>query len=138
MSETDNREHAEYGLIVSFEDQSASFVNGFECGKLAACMTTNADAEELEGRQISVHTANRVTIDRMCAAYGWSAEWQDTEYPEWSYLTLTRAPKPTERPNPHGLRIVSSMPNFDAALKDGEARRRHDYLEWEGKPSATP
>jgi hypothetical protein len=127
-------ENAQYGLIVSFEDQSASFVNGFECGKLAACMTTNADAEELEGRQISVHTANRVTIDRMCAAYGWSAEWQDTEYSEWSYLTLTRATKPTERPNPHGLRIVPYSPPPDIAER--EAKRRHDYWEWEGAPGA--
>lgn len=98
---------AEYGLIVSFEDQSASYVHGFEAGGLSARMRDEVSSEDLEGFQITVHAANRVTIERMCAAYGWNAKFDGTDFPEWLYLTLTRAPKPTELPNPHGLRLVT-------------------------------
>ena|SRR3569832_2052508 len=99
-------ESAEFGLVVSFEEQSESYVHGFEAGGLSVRMKGDAPADDIEDVKITVHTANRVTIERMCTAYGWSATFEPTEYPEWTYLTLTRAPKPTERPNPHGLRIV--------------------------------
>jgi hypothetical protein len=110
VSETNNTENVQYGLVVSFADQSASFVNGFECGKLAVHMTQPELQAIIEGERLTVHTENRVTIERLCAAYGWSAEWQATDYSEWSYVTLSRSVKPTERPNPHGLRIVASTP----------------------------
>ena len=123
-----------YGLVVSFEDQSPSYVHGFEAGTLKVRMCGDAPADDIDGEKITVHTANRVTIDRMCAAYGWQALWEGTEFPEWSYLTLTRSPKPTERPNPYGLRVVPSSPSsdFDSARARGEAKRRFDTLEWEG------
>lgn len=96
-------EDANYGLIVSFEDQSASFVNGFEAGELWQRMRNGAEAEI----EATVHTANRETITRMGIAEGWAVEFSATEYEEWITLRMTKQMAPP-RVNPHGLRIVGN------------------------------
>ncbi len=97
-----------YGLIVAFEDQSPSYVHGYELGKLSAFMEGLAPPEQIDGHETTVHAVNRVTLDRMCAAFGWSASWRvDPAFPDWAFVTLTKTEKPTAKPNPYGLRLVS-------------------------------
>lgn len=99
---TEAPEQANYGLIVSFEDQSDSYVHGWEAGGLWQRMRSGIEAEI----EATVHTANRETISRMCVAEGWSVEFTATEYPEWLQMAMTKDRKAPERPNPHGLRVV--------------------------------
>lgn len=96
-------ENAEYGLIVSFEDQSPSYVNGFEAGGIWERLRSGNEAEI----EVTIHTANRETVSRMCVAEGWSVEFKGTEYEEWTEAKLSKTGKAPERPNPHGLRLVS-------------------------------
>lgn len=88
-------------LIVSFPDQSPSFVNGFEAGKLWERMRSGAEAEI----EAVTHTENREVIDRMALAEGWEVERKSSEVNGWDYITLTKGKKP-DRLNPHGLRVV--------------------------------
>lgn len=94
---------AEYGLLVSFEDQSASFVHGFEAGQLWQRMRDGTEAEI----SATIHTANRETVTRMALAEGWVATFTETEVAEWLTLEVAKTKKAPERPNPHGLRVVN-------------------------------
>ena len=95
-------ENAEYGLVVSFDDQSASYVNGFEAGQIHQRMSSGTEAEF----DMTVHSANKETLERMAVAYGWSVSFKPTEYQEWSEAAFAKVRKAPDRPNPNGLRVV--------------------------------
>jgi hypothetical protein len=101
MDEEDT--NVSYGLVVSFEDQSASYVHGWEAGGIWQRMRSGAEAEI----EATVHTANRETLSRMAVAEGWSIEFKPTEFDEWTQLAMSKTAKAPERPNPHGLRVVA-------------------------------
>lgn len=103
MSDEAETTETKYGLLVSFEDQSPSYVHGFEAGMLWHRMEAGAEAEI----ELMVHSANRETINRMAIAKGWTATFAATEYDEWLNLELVKAKKAPELPNPHGLRVVA-------------------------------
>ena len=88
MSETDE---TTYGLVVSFPDESASFVHGYEAGSIGYRMEHTAEQviEEM------VHTENEEVFRRMCASFGWSAEFSPTEPPmdEYRIVELRRLPR---------------------------------------------
>ena len=88
MSETDE---TTYGLVVSFPDERASFVRGYEAGLIGYRMEHTAEQviEEL------VHTANEEVLRAMCAAFVWSAEFRPTEPPmdEYRIVELRRLPQ---------------------------------------------
>lgn len=96
-----------YGLVVSFaglyptDAEEHAFVHGVEFGRLWHRMRSGAEAEIEE----TVHTANRAVIERTCASQGWEVEFKDTGEPSWLFATLRKVR--AEKPNPHGLRVVS-------------------------------
>lgn len=100
---TDDEKHAEYGLVVSFEDQSASYVNGWEAGGIWQRMRSGTEAEI----DTTVHAANRETLNRMAIAEGWSVEFVSTEYEEWLTMKMEKRATAPSRNNPHGLRVVT-------------------------------
>ena len=91
-----------YGLIVSFPDESASFVNGFEAGALWNRLTGGAEAEI----SLTTHTENREVIARMADAQGWDVEVTTSQVQGWDFTKLEKTKPARERPNPHGLRLV--------------------------------
>lgn len=93
-------EDVQYGLVVSFEDQSASYVHGFEAGLLKQRMQTETSFEA------TVHEENRETIRRMAVAYGWEAKFTPTDVPGWIIVELDKGLLQPTRRNPHGLRVV--------------------------------
>jgi len=100
---SENDEKSEYGLLVSFEDQSASYVHGYEAGGIWQRMRSGTEAEI----EIMVHSVNRETLRRMAVADGWSVEFTPTEFDEWVSMKMEKQAKPIDHPNPHGLRVVN-------------------------------
>ena len=94
-------DQATYGLIVAFPDGSASFVNGFEAGKLWQLMTSGAVAEI----DLVIHTDNVEVVTRMALAEGWHLVTKPTDYEEWTSIEMAKVKTPTT-PNPHGFRVV--------------------------------
>lgn len=78
----------EHRLLVSFPDQSKSFVHGFEAGQIWQRLR---DGEPLIENQL-IHRANVEVIDRMALENGCSAEWKHIDgYDEtYSYVTIRR------------------------------------------------
>lgn len=93
-----------FGLIVSFPDQSASFVHGFEAGGLWERMASGMMAEI----EATTHIENREIIARMADSRGWDVEVTASDVTGWDYTKLTKRRAPRERPNPHGLKAVRS------------------------------
>ena len=95
MSDTDT---ADYRLIVSFPDQSASFVHGYEAGQIGYRMQFTAEQSIEE----TVHSANAEVLTMMGIAYGWEMNFEDTEPPVegWSIVKMSRLPVR------HGLVVV--------------------------------
>jgi hypothetical protein len=91
-----------YSLIVSFPDQSASFVHGFEAGKLDTAMACGVWADI----EVTTHTENHEVIRRLAIAQGWEVEFKPSDVDGWEYATLKKTKKAPEKPNPHGLRVV--------------------------------
>lgn len=85
MSDEPN-DNVEYGLVVSFEDQSASYVHGFEAGLLKARMDSGAEASI----EATIHEENRETVRRMAVAYGWEAEFKPTSVEGWIVVELDK------------------------------------------------
>jgi len=90
----------EYGLLVSFEDQSPEYVHGFEAGQIWEEMARCKDINK------TVHTANKVTLERMAIAAGYVVEFEKTEFKEWVFMKGHKAKARPEGGNPNGLRIV--------------------------------
>lgn len=105
-ADNDTPDDTAFGLIVSFPDQSASFVHGFEMGQLWQRMEHGAEAEITA----TVHDENREVIVRSADALGWSAEIRTSSVFGWAEATLVKRRPSRLRPNPHGLRIVGGTP----------------------------
>lgn len=91
-------------LLVAFPDESPSFVHGFEAGRIWQRMKVNDEAEIWA----TTHPENREVIRRMADAEGWSVEVTPTDVEGWDRTLLTKRSAPRERPNPHGLRVVTT------------------------------
>jgi hypothetical protein len=89
-------------LVVSFPDQSASFVHGFEAGAAWEKMK-RGDVAELE---LTTHAENREVIRRMADNLGWSVEIKESGTEGWDFTRLTKTGTSRERTNPHGLHVV--------------------------------
>lgn len=89
-------------LLVSFEDQSPSFVHGFEAGTIWEKLRHS----KVYSIEMTVHDENVETIRRMAVAEGWDAEFTPSEVEGWTYLRLERSTKNTDLPNPNGLSVV--------------------------------
>ena len=99
---TDGDQETGYGLVVSFPDQSAPFVHGFEAGELWQQMRHGGMAEI----EKVTHVENREVIQRMAIAEGWSVEIIGTTTPGWDLTKLTKSSPAPKRSNPRGLRAV--------------------------------
>ena len=84
-------EQSDYRLLVSFTDQSASFVNGYEAGAIGYRMEHTAEQMIEE----TVHTATQEVLRSMCAGFGWEVEFQPTTptMDEWCIAHLRRLPQ---------------------------------------------
>jgi len=98
---SDDAQEAVYGLVVSFPDQSASFTNGFEAGRLEQRMSAGETPIESV-----VHTENEEVLRRLAEWQGYSVEWRASEVEGWSYIELRKVRPVGVRSNPHGLRII--------------------------------
>jgi hypothetical protein len=69
-----------YELLVKFPDQSPSFVHGYEAGQISEKL------RDLRAMAVAtvVHTANREVLASIAEMRGWSVDFEDTEYEEWS------------------------------------------------------
>lgn len=102
MADEDDKS-ATYGLVVAFPDPSPSFVHGFEAGGLWEKLKNGETAEI----QATTHVENREVIARMADAEGWEIEVKPTEVEGWDFTKLEKKRPAREKPNPHGLRVVS-------------------------------
>lgn len=91
---------ATYGLIVAFPDGSASFVNGFEAGRVNQLMIDFAPEIEL-----TAHSENEEVFQRMAIAFGYDFSAEKTEYEEWIVAKFKKTSVQNKN-NPFGLRIV--------------------------------
>jgi len=81
-------DQSDYRLIVSFPDESSSFVNGYEAGAIGYRMEHTAEQVIEE----TVHTANEAVLNAMGAGFGWSVAFRPTEpeMDEWRIVELRR------------------------------------------------
>ncbi|WP_243368907.1 hypothetical protein [Microvirga solisilvae] len=98
MSEKMDAETVEYGLIVSFPDQSPGFTHGFEAGMLWLRMSESTEREI----EITTHADNREVIQRMAASLGWSSAINPSGVEGWDYTQLVKV---ESKPRPE-LRLV--------------------------------
>lgn len=78
-----------YQLLVSFDDQSHSFVHGFEAGMIwerMLKMQNNADGII----EACIHEANVPLVQRMAIQQGWAAFFNATEIEGWFDAHLAR------------------------------------------------
>lgn len=79
-------------MIVSFADQSTSFVLGYEAGLIAQrMMSCEAVIDYGMDEGFPIHTDNLEIIRRLCAAYSYTLETQATCYSEWVKARMTHA-----------------------------------------------
>ena len=93
----------EWGLLVSFTDESQSFVAGFEAGGVWSRMRSGNEAEI----ELSTHTENREVLQRMACAEGWDIVIEPTAIDGWDTTQLTK--RHGRQNNPRGLRIVGDI-----------------------------
>lgn len=97
-----------WGLLVSFPDQSQSFTHGFEAGLLWQRLRSGHEAEI---ENLTVHAENEEVMRRMALAEGWSCEFEPCKdeagkvYETYRVATLRKTEKAPVRPNPHGFRV---------------------------------
>jgi hypothetical protein len=78
---------AEFGLLVSFPDQSHSFTHGFEAGTIWQKLTDG----EILIEELMVHRVNCEMIDRMGLHFECSVEWKSVEwFDEWALVTIKK------------------------------------------------
>ncbi len=87
---------SEMSLFFAFEDQSASYVHGFEAGQVSARIQNGEQEIDLGYENgFPAHTANIETFKRMAQAYGYKLETKATDYEEWTAARFTvGTPKP--------------------------------------------
>jgi hypothetical protein len=79
-----NEAHAtDYALIVSFPDQSETFVLGFEAGMIWERL--QAGETEID---VNVHTLNIEVLNRMCLAAKVTPKFQRTNVDGWTNLSI--------------------------------------------------
>lgn len=105
-----SEEHAEYGLAVSFPDQSANFVHGFEAGQMDQRMISGETPIE----DACVHVENEEVLRRLAEYRGYAVELRASGTEGWSYISLRKVRPQGMSRNPHGLRVVSP----DKAVRD--------------------
>lgn len=76
----------EMGLLVSFPDQSETFVLGFEAGQIWAQL----EAGRLD--EVTMHTKNQEIVLRMAIHHGLAAGIVPTVDKEWSVAFFSRNP----------------------------------------------
>ena len=111
-------ESTEYGLIVSFPDQSESFTLGFEAGMIWQRIQ-NGETHIAA----TVHTANAEVLKRMADAAGLIASAKDTEIQGWSEFEASPKPK------------VPALTLIDGGLKVADRKPLLPELE---RPAPTP
>jgi len=84
-------EDTDFRPLVPFEDQSDSYVHGFEAGMIWQRMQ---QAEEVIETDIPLHRANLRTFEKMASAAGYDFERSllKGEMKEWVEITFTRRP----------------------------------------------
>lgn len=75
----------DHSLLVSFPDQSHSFVHGYEAGMIWEMMQRG---DPLINR--TVHAANVRVLQRMAEASGYTAEFGETEFIEYQFAKFRR------------------------------------------------
>lgn len=73
-------EREEFGLLMAFDDQSKSFVHGYECGQIWEIMSRKEPIERM------VHTANVGQIKQMAEVLMYRVEVGQSEDPTYSRL----------------------------------------------------
>jgi hypothetical protein len=97
-------EKVEYQLLISFPDQSPSFVHGAEFGGIY-----QRAKEGYLFTQETVHAANREVLIRMCKSLGQTCEFEPAVdesgnvYDEWLYFTTHFS---TDKPKESHLSLV--------------------------------
>lgn len=84
-------EDAEFRPLVPFDDQSDSFVHGFEAGIISARM----EAGEVEIKpEVPLHTANKTVLTRLADAACYDVEFTacDGIENEWVWAAFTKRP----------------------------------------------
>ncbi len=95
-----------YSKVVDFPDQSASFANGVEAGKLFERMkASDASFDEI------TMTANREVLFRMAEYRGFRIEHRCSDIEGWDRTRFIRTRPRGERINPHGLKVVKPVDN---------------------------
>ena len=83
-------EDVRYMPVVSFPDQSPSFVHGFEAGMIWQQMQDGLDPIEPE---IAVQRANREVFENMANSAGYNLDTEEYADTEWMTVKFTRQPK---------------------------------------------
>ena len=79
---------AEMGLIVKFEDESGSYVNGFEAGMIWQQMQ---DGVPLIDPDLPLHVENKTTLERMAKSRNYKAILTPIDdAPEWMSATFEK------------------------------------------------
>ena len=91
-----------WDLVLAFPDQSSSFGHGFEAGGIFQLLDLNLTDCFVQ----QTHFKNREVIMRMAHYKGWAVEIIPTEIEGWDSATFTKVENPSERVNPHGLRVI--------------------------------
>ena len=75
-------------MIVKFEDESGSYVHGFEAGGIWQQMQ---DGVPLISPDMPVHSANKVTFERMAKAENYTVTFKPVDgMPEWVDVTFEK------------------------------------------------
>ncbi len=80
--------NTEYGMVVSFPDQSETFVLGFEAGLISQRMKSGEQDFE-----VTMHTKNAEVIRRMVKAEDLQVQITETEVDGWSNARVTLRPR---------------------------------------------
>lgn len=72
--------------LVSFQDQSESYVHGFESGMYSVLMEQGVNCIE---RDFPVHTENKATIQALADYHGYIAHWKPFD-DCYTFVTLIR------------------------------------------------
>lgn len=79
----------EFGIVMSFNDQSESYTLGFECGMIWELLR-----QGVPPGSITVHSANIDQLHKVAEHYGMKMFVDRTpEYPEWCVVAFAKAPK---------------------------------------------
>lgn len=71
-------------LLIKFTDQSESFTNGVEFGKLLFMMQLNLYRVANDG--FPIHTDNIDVLKEACNIYGYVPYFNECEVPGWTYF----------------------------------------------------